>query len=160
MRPSLLKTGVILLLIGAVWTGLVMDHAHLRQDIALDAAQTDTARIYLDGGIGFYRVNLPEPRDSVFVQVLDPRGNVISDKKLGTLISVNYFDVSKEGTHTLKVTNLAENPISVGIHAGQLNPANLAYPGAALVIGAMLVVAAVYVRLQNYAMAQPEEKIS
>jgi len=94
------------------------------------------------------------------VQILDPNENIITDKKIETKMSVNYFEITENGQYLLKITNISENPIKLEVELGDSNSSKMIYPGVILVAGIMLMIISGYRRLRNYSIAQPDEKIS
>ena len=127
----------------------------------LKATQTGIYEIYLNGeDIGFYKISVRELGESVFAQILNPQGNIISDKKLETRLAINYFDIKESGTYMIKITNLNKHNLIVEMEMGQINISELRNPGIVLMIGIMLMTLSGYRKLKNYNIAQPEEKIS
>ena len=127
----------------------------------LQTAQTGVYEIYLNGeDVGFYKVSVPKLGESVFAQILNPQGNIISDKKLETKLAINYFDIKESGIYTIKITNLNERPLMLEMEVGQINALELRNPGIIMMIGVMLIALSGYRKLKNYNIAQPDEKIS
>jgi len=112
-------------------------------------------------GIGFYQITVSEfSRDSLLVQVLNPEHNVISDKKIETKMSVNYFDFKTTGEYQLKITNISEKPVKIQVEVGDSDSSNMRFPGIMLFVGVILMIISGYRRLRNYSIAQPDETIS
>ena len=128
----------------------------------LSPSQTIILDVQLqDAGIGFYRILIPDfAGDALFVQILDPNGNILADKRIETKMAVNYFDFEYDGKYVLKATNLSENLKIVEIEFGDTNSSEMRIPGISLGIGLMLIIISTFRKLQNYKTAQPEEKIS
>ena len=162
-RLSLFKIGLILSIIGAVWIGVAfMEAEKVFESYDLNPSQTITLDIQLqDTGIGFYRIFIPDfAGDALFVQILDPNGNILADKRIETKMAVNYFDFEYDGKYVLKATNLSEDLKIVEIEFGDTNSSEMKIPGVSLGIGLMLIIISTFRKLQNYRTAQPEEKIS
>jgi len=159
----LFKLGLILSIIGAVWIGVVFLEAEkIIESYDLSPSQTIILDVQLqDAGIGFYRILIPDfTGDPLFIQILDPNGNILADKRIETKMAVNYFDFEYDGKYVLKATNLSENSKIVEIEFGDTNNSEMKMPGIFLGIGLMLIIISTFRKLQNYRTAQPEEKIS
>ena len=149
------------MIVSTVWIGFALVNSHgITKDFALNVAQTGSVEINLSGELAFYKVSLPELEDTVFVQILDPNGNIISDKKLETKQAINYFDIKQNGLYLLKITNITERSLPIQIQIGQINADEFSYPGIILIIGVLLMVVSGYIKLKNYKIAQPDENIS
>jgi hypothetical protein len=162
-KLSLFKLGLVLAIIGAVWIGIVFLKAEkVFESYDLKPAQTITLDVQLqDVGIGFYRIFIPDfAGDVLFVQILDPNGNILADKRIETKMAVNYFDFEYDGKYVLKATNLSEDSKIVEIEFGDTNSTEMKIPGIPLGIGLILIIISTFRKLYNYRTAQPEEKIS
>lgn len=128
----------------------------------LSPSQTIILDVQLqDAGIGFYRILIPDfAGDALFVQILDPNGNILADKRIETKMAVNYFNFEYDGKYILKAMNLSEDSKIVEIEFGDTNSSEMKIPGISLGIGLMLIIISTFRKLQNYRTAQPEEKIS
>lgn len=114
-----------------------------------------------DSGIGYYRITIPNfDGQMIFVQIEDRVGNVISDKKIQTKMSVNYFNFPSGGKYTLKITNVSEKSVNLQVEFGNTGVSALRIPAGILGIGIVLILFSVYKRLKNYSTAQPDENIS
>ena len=161
MKPTLFKISIGLMVVGMTWLGFLMMNSHnMTEDFVLNIAQTGAIEISLNDDIGFYKVGLPELGNSAFVQILDPNGNIISDKKLETKLAINYFDITQNGIYTLKITNISDISLPIEIQIGQIDTNEFRYPGIILIAGVLLMVISSYIKLKNYNIAQPEENIS
>ena len=161
MKLTLFKISIGLMIIGITGLGfLTINNHNMTENFVLNVAQTGAVEINLNDDIGFYKVGLPELGNSVFVQILDPNGNIISDKKLETKLAINYFDITQNGIHTLKITNISDASLPIEIQIGQINTNEFTYPGIILIVGVLLLVISSYIKLKNYRIAQPEENIS
>jgi hypothetical protein len=52
---------------------------------------------------------------------LDRNLNVIQEQKINTKFSVAYFDFDKDGTYTIKVSNISKNSVNLQIEFGDTN---------------------------------------
>ena len=161
-KLSLFKIGLVLSIIGIVGVGIIFSEGEkVFQSFQLDVAQTTSLGLKLqNSGIGFYKVSLPELGDVVFIQILDSDEHIIADKKIETKTAVNYFDFSNSGVYILRVTNLSDHSIQIGIEFGDTNSSQMKYFGFSLFVGVLLMIISGYRQLKNYKIAQPDEKIS
>lgn len=161
MKVSILKISLILIGVGVSWMAwMTIDSYNLSENFALNVAQTGEIEFEVNGDIGFYKVSLPELGDTAFVQILDNSGNIISDKKLETKLTINYFDINQNGIYSLKITNISNNLIPIEIQVGQFNTEELTYPGFILISGIVLIILVGFMKMKNYRIAQPDENIS
>ena len=161
LRLNLLKIGIILTILGAVWVGfLYSDGTKISHTMELGVLETDSMILNFEGdGIGFYKIELPKLGDSVFVQILDSNG-IISDKKIETKLAINYFEFSSSQRYTMKITNLGQDQILINSEFGDTNSDDMTAPGVMVLIGMMIVVFEFYRKLNNYKIAHPDENIS
>lgn len=164
MRMSPFRIGLVVTVVGmGISACLFLDAGKTGWSFSLDAAQTESAEMILPGrDIGFFRVYAPDfvRGSAVFVQVLDPSGNVIADKKIQTKMAINYFDVDEGGAYTVRATNLSQDPSYLEIEFGGTNARQVAYPGVAILAGVVLIVVSAYNKLKSYITAQPDENIA
>jgi len=159
-KPSIFKISLGLIIIGTIWIGLItIESDKISENFTLQTAQTGEYDMYLKGeDVGYYKVTVPNLRDSVFTQILNPQGNIISDKKIETRMTINYFDIKENGIYTLKITN--PRSLEIDLEIGYINTLELTNPGIILIIGIVLMMFSGYKKLKDYNIAQPEEKIS
>lgn len=163
MRISSLRIGLILVAIGIVAIVIIFDsNQKIISTAVLEREGTVSVNLNLrDGGIGYYKITISNfDGQTVFAQIEDSIGNVMSDKKIQTKMSVNYFDFQSGGKYTLKITNISEKPTSLQAEFGNTDVAALRIPAIILGIGVILILFSVYKRLRNYSTAQPDENIS
>jgi hypothetical protein len=149
--------------IGIVAIVIIFDsNQKVISSIILEREETTSVSINLrDGGIGYYKITISNfDSQTIFVQIEDNIGNVMSDKKIQTKMSVNYFDFQSGGKYMLKVTNVSERPTNLQVEFGNTDVSALRIPAIILGIGVMLILFSIYKRLKNYSTAQPEENIS
>ena len=158
-----IKIGLLVTITGICASAyFFLDAEKVTESFSLGIEKTGAVKTYLAGSdVGFFRVYIPDfEKDAMFVQILDPLGNIIADKKIETKMAINYFDVYKSGIYTVKATNLSEGTLYFEIEFGQTNSQQVIYPGIVIVVGVILVIISVYSKLKNYNMAQPDENIS
>jgi len=163
VKLSLFRVGLVLATIGIVAIVIIFDsNQKVISDIVLEKEETANVNLNLrDGGTGYYKITIPNfDKQTIFVQIEDGIGNVISDKKIQTKMSVNYFDFQSGGKYMLKVTNISERPTNLQVEFGNTDVSALRIPAIILGIGVMLILFSIYKRLRNYSTAQPEENIS
>jgi len=161
-RPSFFKIGLILSIIGVVWVGFAFsDGEKISQNINLNTAQTSSFDLELKNqGIGFYKISMQNSKNSVMIQILDSKENIIADKKIETKMAVNFFDFQYSEVYTIKVTNLSDHSIPIIVEFGNTNVSNMTNPGIVLFCGIIIILITGYIKLKNYKIAQPDEKIS
>lgn len=163
MKISPFKIGLILVIIGIIWTGLIFNETEKKNDSIL-LKQSNSFEVkseFFDSGIGYYKLYMPEfSREEVFVQILDIKNNVIEEQMVKTKMSVGYFYFNENGEHTVKITNIAKNPVDIQVEFGNTNSQKMLPSGIMVVIGAVVMMIASYMKIKNYNIEQPEENIS
>jgi len=163
MRTSPFKIGLVLVIIGIIWISVLFVETEKAHDsILLKKSSFFELKSELLGvDIGYYKVFIPEfVGEEVFVQILDPKNNVIQEEKIQTKMSVGYFDFSKNGTYTLKITNISKNQIDVQIEFGNTNSQEMIPAGILIVVGSVIIMIMSYLKIKNYKIEQPDENIS
>ena len=163
MKISPLRIGLVLAVIGIVAIIIIFDsNQKTVSSIMLEREETSNVNLDLkDNGIGYYKITIPNfDGQMIFVQITDRVGNVISDKKIQTKMSVNYFDFPSGGKYSLKITNISEKSTNLQVEFGNTDVLALRIPAIISGIGIILILFSVYKRLKNYSTAQPDENIS
>lgn len=162
-RYSSFKIGVTLVVIASIWIWILFsDSEKVSSSTELNVKEITAIDLYLTkNGLGYYTITIPEyTKHVLFVQILDPNGNVITNKKIETKMSVNYFRFSDTGKYTMKITNLSEEPVSVEVNLGDTSVSQLLIPAIIVFFGAAVIIYSGYRKLNNHNTAQPEENIS
>ena len=164
MKLSLFKIGLILVVSGSVWIAMTFGDGE-RADGEAVLKQGTSFEIesgFVGNDIGFYRVFMPEfgGKEKVFIQALDPNGNILKEEKIQTRLSVGYFDYEDDGMHKLRVTNISKNSVLIQVELGDTNSEEMTPAGILVLVGSVTLVIMSYFRLKNYSMAQPDENIS
>lgn len=162
-RYSSFKIGITLVVIASIWIWVLFsDSEKVSLSTELNAKEITAIDLYLTkNGLGYYIITIPEyAKHVLFVQILDPNGNVIADKKIETKMSVNYFRFSDTGKYTMEITNLSEEPVSVEVNLGDTSVSQLLIPAIIVFFGAVVIIYSGYRKLSNQSTAQPEENIS
>ena len=163
MKAPVLKIGIVLIIIGIVWTSVVFNETEKNhEDTLLKKSSSIESKLEFTGAdIGYYKIYMPEfNNESVFVQILDKNLNVIQEQKVNTKFSVAYFDFSKNGVYTIKVSNISENSINVQIEFGDTHSQKMVAPGIMILVGSLIMMLISYLKIKNYNIEQPDENIS
>src|SRR5579864_275985 len=157
------RIGLSLMIISSVWVAFAFSTAEKTlQDLTINTKESTSIDLDLkDRGLGFYKITIPNySKETILVKVLDPQGSTMDLKRIGTKMSVNYFEFSYTGKYILEVTNLSENPIQIEAEFGNTKSTDFTIPAFIALIGACLIVWSGYKRLRNYSTAHPEENKS
>jgi hypothetical protein len=163
MKISPFKIGLVLVIVGMVWTAFVFDETEKRYDsIVLKQSNSFEVKSEFFGtDIGYYKLYMPEfAREEIFVQILDTKENVIAEQMVQTKLSVGYFDFNGNGEYTLKITNVAKNQIDIQTEFGNTNSQKMLPSGIMVLVGALVMMVMSYMKIKNYKIEQPEENIS
>ena len=141
-----------------------MKQKKITREIVLKKSNSIESKIELTGKneIGYYKIYMPEfdKEKKVFVQILDTNLNVIKEQKINTKFLVSYFDFNKDGTYTIKVSNISESQINVQIEFGDTNSQKMLVPGVMILLGSLLIMLISYLKIKNYKIEQPDENIT
>jgi len=163
MKISPFKLGLVLVIVGMVWTAFIFDETEKKYDsIVLKESSSFEVKSEFSGiDIGYYKLYMPEfAGEEIFVQILDPKDNVIAEQMVQTKMSVAYFDFNEDGEHIIKITNIAKNQINVQIEFGNTNSQKMFPSGIMVLVGALMMMIMSYMKIKNYNIEQPEENIS
>jgi len=163
MKISPFKLGLVLVIVGMVWTAFIFDETEKRYDsILLKQSNSFEIKSEFSGiDIGYYKLYMPEfEGGEIFVQILDAKENVIAEQMVQTKLSVGYFDFNENGEYTLKITNIAKNQIDIQIEFGNTNSQKMIPSGIMILVGAVIMMIMSYMKIKNYNIEQPEENIS
>ena len=163
MKISAFKIGLVLVIIGMIWVSVIFNETEKNhEDTLLKKSSSIESKLEFAGAdIGYYKIYMPEfNNESVFVQILDKNLNVIQEQKVNTKFSVAYFDFSKNGVYTIKVSNISENSINVQIEFGDTHSQKMIAPGIMILVGSLIMMLISYLKIKNYNIEQPDENIS
>ncbi len=163
MKISPLVVSLMLVIIGMVWvTGIFYETEKIYDLILLKESDSfELKSEFLGQGIGYYKMYMPEfSGETLFVQILDTKNNIIQEEKIQTKLSVGYFDFNDDGTHILKITNISNNSINLETEFGDTNSQNMPLPGIMILVGSVIMMITLYFKIKNYRIEQPEENIS
>ena len=157
------KIGLVLVFIGSPWLWIVFSGSEkISYSADLDVKETTTRSLdFTKKGYGFYTILIPNyAKHIVFVQILDPHGNVIDSKKIETKMSVNYFEFRYDRKYTMRVTNTSEKPVEIVIGFGDTKISELIVPMLLAFLGVGFIAFSGYRRMSSQSTAQPDENIS
>ncbi|MCV0430413.1 MAG: hypothetical protein K5781_02350 [Nitrosopumilus sp.] len=163
MRISPFKIGLILVIVGIIWTAYIFDETEKKYDSILlkQSSSFETKSELLGIDIGYFKLYMPEfSGEEVFVQILDSNDNVIQEQMIQTKMSVGYFDFEENGDYTLKITNIAKNQINIEMEFGNTNSQKMYPSGIIIFVGAIVMLIMAFFKIKNYNIEQPEENIS
>ena len=163
MKISVFKIGLLFVVIGMIWVSVIFNETEKNHDSTLlKKSNSIESKLEFSGiGIGYYKIYMPEfNNENVFVQILDKNLNVIQEQKVNTKFSVAYFDFSKNGMYTIKVSNISENSINLQIEFGDTHSQKMITPGIMILLGSLVMMLISYLKIKNYSIEQPDENIS
>ncbi len=155
---SSFKNGIIIISIGVVWMWLIFsDGINESELISINPQKSQTFDLPLTGqGIAFYEIHIKNyQQNPLFVQVFDPKGNIIAEQKIHTILSENYFDFSNKGNYFIRITNFSEKNIEFSIRYGDTKLEELLIPEIVTFVGSTIMVFALFRRMKYYSIAQP-----
>ncbi len=163
MKVSAFKVGLVLVVIGMIWVSVIFNETEKNhEETTLKKSNSIESKLGFTGiDIGYYKIYMPEFTDeNIFVQILDTNLNIIQEQKVNTKFSVGYFDFDKDGTYTIKVSNISKESINVQIEFGNTHSQKMVAPGIMIVVGSLLMMLISYLKIKNYNIEQPDENIS
>ena len=165
MKISALKIGLVVVIIGMVWVSVILNETEKNhEEVVLKKANSIESKLELTGKneIGYYKIYMPEfdKEKKVFVQILDTNLNVIKEQKINTKFLVSYFDFDKDGTYTIKVSNISEKSVNLQIEFGDTHSQKMITPGIMILLGSLIMMLVSYLKIKNYNIEQPDENIS
>ncbi len=155
---SSFKNGIIIISIGIVWMWLIFSVGINESElISINSQKSKTFDLPLTGqGIAFYEIHIKNyQQNPLFVQILDPKGNIIAEQKIHTILSENYFDFSNKGNYIIRITNFSEKNIEFSIRYGDTKLEQLLIPEVVTFVGSTIMVFAIFRRMKYYSIAQP-----
>ena len=150
VRITAFRTGLALAAAGSVALAVMFAGAAKSGAAGeLGPSGSAEAAVWLGGpSLGYYTVHMPGfAGGTAFVQVYDPRGNVVREEAVRTRLAVGYFDFEESGTYALRVTNVSDGPAAVEAEIGGANSRELVPAGAVLIAGVAAMMASAYRRL-------------
>ncbi len=129
------------------------------QSISINHQQSKTFDLPLTGhGIAFYEINIKNyQQNPLFVQVLDPKNNIIAEQKIHTILSENFFGFSNKGNYVIRVSNFSEENIEFSIRYGDTKLEELLIPEIITFVGSSILIYGIFRRIEHYSIAQPKD---
>jgi hypothetical protein len=155
---SSFRNGIIIIFIGLVWTWLIFSEGIYESElISIHPQKSETFNFPLQGkGIAFYEINIKNyQQNPLFVQILEPNGNIIAEQKIHTILSENYFNFNSNGNYVIRVTNISEQNIEFSITYGDTKLEELLVPEIVIFIGSTILIYAIFRKMKHYSIAQP-----
>ena len=152
----------MLIAIGASGTGIIFSEAERTlQSMLLKQIESDEISQYFEAGdIAYHKISIPEfEGQGVFYRIVNEDYDTISKGIAETKMSIRYFDVKESGVYTIILTNLAQEKMNYDIEIGSTNAVMISMPAGVMFIGGLLLLFASYMKLKNYRIEQPDEKI-
>ena len=162
MRLTLFKISILLVIIGASGTGIIFSEAERTlQSMLLKQIESDEISQYFEAGdIAYHKISIPEfEGQGVFYRIVNEDYDTISKGIAETKMSIRYFDVKESGAYTIILTNLAQEKMNYEVEIGSTNAIMISMPAGVMFIGGLLLLFTSYMKLKNYRIAQPDEKI-
>ena len=162
MKPSLFKISILLIIIGASGTAIIFSESNkVEQFMTLKQIESNEMGLYFEAGdIGYHKITIPEfDGQGVFFRIVDEDHDTISKGIAQTKMSIRYFDVKESGTHTIVLTNLAEEKMSYEIEMGSTDAIRIMIPAGIMFTGGLLLLFTSFMKLKNYRTEQPDENI-
>jgi len=163
LKISLFKTGIGIVIIGMIFLYLVFyDGERIVENFSLKSSDSVEMQMDFEGrDIAYYKIFIPNfSGNRVFVQVMDQNHNIISDGIVATKLSVGYFDFESSGKYVVKITNFSNEQMNLEVEFGDTNGREMIIPGIMTLVGGLMVVVALYIKLRDYRIEQPDENIS
>lgn len=138
--------------------GLVFSNGIIVSEvISINPKTSETFDLALTGkGIAFYEINIKNyNQNPLFVQILDPKDNIIAEQKIHTILSENYFNFNDKGNYVLRISNLSQETIEFSIRYGDTKLEELLIPEIITFIGSSILIYAIFRRMKRYSIAQP-----
>ena len=162
MRLTLFKISILLIIIGASGTGIIFSEAERTlQSMLLKQNESDEISQYFEAGdIAYHKISIPEfEGQGVFYRIVNEDYDTISKGIAETKMSIRYFDVKESGAYTIILTNLAQEKMNYEVEIGSTNAIMISMPAGVMFVGGLLLLFASYMKLKNYRIEQPDEKI-
>ena len=162
MRLTLFKISILLIIIGASGTGIIFSEAERTlQSMLLKQIESDEISQYFEvGDIAYHKISIPEfEGQGVFYRIVNEDYDTISKGIAETKMSIRYFDVKESGAYTIILTNLAQEKMNYEVEIGSTNAIMISMPAGVMFVGGLLLLFASYMKLKNYRIEQPDEKI-
>jgi hypothetical protein len=160
---SSFKNGIIIVSIGVVWMWLIFSDGITESElISINPQKSKTFDLPLTGeGIAFYEIHIKNyQQNPLFVQIIDPKDNIIAEQKVHTILSENFFDFNNKGNYVIRISNFSEENIEFSIRYGDTKLEQLLIPEIVTFVGSSILIYAIFLRMMHYSIAQPKDTMS
>ena len=162
MKLTLFKISLLLIVIGASGSGIIFSEADRSlQIMSLKQTEFDEISLFFEvGDIAYHKITIPEfEGQGVFFRIVNENYDTISKGIAETKMSIKYFDVRESGMYTIILTNLAQQKMNYEVEIGSTNSLMISIPAGVMFVGGLLLLFTSYMKLKNYRIEQPDEKI-
>ena len=162
MKLTLFKISLLLIVIGASGAGIVFSEADRSfQIMSLKQTESDEISMYFEiDDIGYHKISISKyDGEGVFYRIVDDDYNTVDKGIAETKMSIRYFDVKETGVYTIILTSLAQENMNYEVELGSTNALIISIPAGVMFVGGLLLLFTSYMKLKNYRIAQPDEKI-
>lgn len=159
---SLFYIGIILIMIGSIWAGIILSEANKSVDsFHLGNSEVGTTSLQVEGnGIGFYLISSESYQNNILAKVVDSHGNFLDIRKITNKVTVDYFHFEHNDQVTLELTNLSDNPVQLSTTIGDTRVSEIMLPAILIFAGAMILIFSGFKKLRNYITEHPDENNS
>lgn len=162
LKISLFYIGIILIIAGSIWAGILLYETNKNtSDFLLDSSEADSTSIKLNGnGIGFYLISSESYQNNILAKVIDSHGNFLDIRKITNKVTVDYFRFEHNDQVTLELTNLSDKPVQLSTTIGDTRVSEIMLPAILIFTGAMILIFSGFKKLRNYITEHPDENNS
>ncbi len=159
---SLFYIGIILIISGSIWAGIILSEANKSVDsFHLGNSEVGTTSLKVQGnGIGFYLISSESYQNNILAKVIDSHGNFLDIRKITNKVTVDYFHFEHNDQVTLELTNLSDNPVQLSITIGDTRVSEIMLPAILILAGVLILVFSGFKKLRNYITEHPDENNS
>jgi len=151
-------TGIFLVIFGIVWIWLIFYSEIEESEInSLNPEESKTFQLYLtDKGLAYYKISIINYElQTLFVQIMEAKNNVIEEQKIDTKMSVNFFEYELDGIYNIRITNISEKTTEFKVEYGDSKSEELAAPIIPSIIGILLIIFTVYRKMMTFNIKHP-----
>ena len=153
-----LISGLILVIFGVVWIWLIFYSEIEQPELnSLDPEESKTFHLFLsEEGLAYYKISITNyDLQTLFVQIMEPKNNVIAEQKIHTKMSVNFFEYDLDGNYIIRITNISEKTTEFKIEYGDSKSEELVPPLIPSIIGSLLIIYTAYRKMMTYSIEHP-----
>ncbi|MDX1372351.1 MAG: hypothetical protein R3321_07765 [Nitrososphaeraceae archaeon] len=155
---SLLIIGIALIIIGLTWIWVVFySETKPSEVISLYPEESTSFNLYLTNqGLAYYKISIINyDLQILFIQIIEPKNNVIAEQKIHTKMSVNFFEYDIDGNYVIRITNVSEKNTEFLVEFGDSKSEELVLPLIPSIIGSFIVIYIAYRKMMTYSMEHP-----